>query len=78
MNDALFVRCLERLNDLPGNRQRFIDGNWPARDKEVGDLLNSLCSLSSGFYPEPLSEESLDLIGERIKAPLESYMQPEP
>jgi hypothetical protein len=31
MDDALLVRCLERLSDLPGDRQRVVDSNRPVR-----------------------------------------------
>ena len=33
MDDALLVRRFERLGDLPGDRQRFVEGNRPARDR---------------------------------------------
>ena len=32
MNDSLFMRCFERLSDLPGHRQRLGQRNRSARD----------------------------------------------
>ncbi len=38
MDDALFVRRLEGVGDLSGNRQRLGEGHGPARD-EHGKVL---------------------------------------
>jgi hypothetical protein len=32
MNDALLVRCFERLGNLPRNRQRLLDRDRPPRN----------------------------------------------
>jgi hypothetical protein len=33
MHDSLLVRFCERLRDLDGVTQRFVTGQWPAREK---------------------------------------------
>src|SRR5690348_4431659 len=38
MDDALLVRGLGRLGDLPGNRERLLDGNGPPRQATIEAL----------------------------------------
>ena len=49
MDDALLVRRFERLGDLPGDGQRFVDRDRPARD-----------ALATGPLPRPAPSRARD------------------
>jgi hypothetical protein len=54
MNDALLVRRFERLGNLLRDRQRFVDGDRPARDA-LRQILASTSSITSALTPSASS-----------------------
>ena len=56
VDDALLVRRLERLGDLPGDGERFIDGNRDPRAIRSASVGPSTSSMTSALIPSVCSK----------------------